>query len=299
MSMADKRSATAEAQRIAKLRAFFARYVARTGAVRDPRIEAAFASVPREPFAGPGPWLVRVASPWRRGPERSGYIETPDADPAFLYQDVLIALDPARGINIGEPSLHARCLDCVAVQPGETVVQIGAGSGYYTAILATLAGPDGCVHAYEIDPALAGRAVSNLGPWPQAKVMARSGTTDPLPKADIVYVNAGISHPSTNWLEALRPGGRLLFPLQAEKTQGGMLLVEKPQDDGLSWPARFISRASFIACQTEQNAEIGRDLVAAFQRGDIESVQSIRFDGAPGDSCWLDAGSWWLSTAPP
>lgn len=297
--MADEPTATAEARRIAKLRAFFARYVAHVGAVRDPRVEAAFASVPREPFAGPGPWFIRVASPWRQGGERSGYIETPDADPVFLYQDVLVALDPARGINIGEPSLHARCLDCVAVQPGETVVQIGAGSGYYSALLATLAGPEGRVHAYEIAPDLAERAAANLAPWPQAEVRHRSGTADALPRADVVYVNAGISHPSMNWLEALRPGGRLLFPLQGERAQGGMLLVEKLEGGGPSWPARFISRASFIPCQTGQSAEIGRDLAAAFQRGDIESVRSLRFGSEPDGTCWFDAGRWWLSTAPP
>ena len=298
--MVDQQSVTAEAQRTAKLRAFFARYVTWVGAVREPRNEAAFASVPREPFVGPGPWQIRVASPWKQGPGRVGYVETPDADPAFLYQDVLIALDPARGINIGEPSLHARCLDCVAAQPGETVVQIGAGSGYYSAILATLVGPEGHVHAYEIDPALAERAAANLQSWPQAKLMARSGTVDGLPQADVVYVNAGISRPSANWLKALRPGGRLLFPLQGEQRRGGMLLVEKPWDgEPSSWSARFISQASFIPCQAEQDAEIEGDLAAAFARGDIASVQSIRFGGEPDESCWLAGGSWWLSTAPP
>lgn len=298
--MAERQSVTAEAARIAKLRAFFARYVTWTGAVRDPRIEAAFASVPREPFAGPGPWQIRVASPWKQGSQRVGYLETPDDDPAFLYQDVLVALDPARGINIGEPSLHARCLDCLVVQPGETVVQIGAGSGYYSAILATLVGPEGRVHAYEIDPALAERAASNLRHWPQAKLMGRSGTADRLPQADVVYVNAGISHPSANWLEALRPGGRLLFPLQGEQRQGGMLLVEKPRDEASSsWPARFVSRSSFIPCQAEQSTEIDNDLATAFERGNIERVRSIRFGGEPDESCWLAGGSWWLSTAPP
>lgn len=296
--MVDEQPATAEARRVAKLRGFFARYVANVGAVRDARIEAAFATVPREPFAGPGPWFIRFASPWRQGPGRVGYIETPDADPFFLYQDVLVALDPARGINIGEPGLHARCLDCVAVQPGEAVVQVGAGSGYYSAILAMLVGPSGHVHAYEIDSALADRALSNLAPWPQATVMARSGAAGALPPADVIYVNAGISQPSVNWLEALRPGGRLLFPLQGERKQGGMLLIEKPQRDGPSWPARFISWASFIPCQAEQNSDVERDLAVAFQRGDIERVRSIHFDGAPDGNCWLNAGSWWLSTAP-
>ena len=50
-------------------------------------------------------------------------------DPAYLYQDWLIALDAARGINIGEPGLHARCLDALALREGEEVLHVGAGAG--------------------------------------------------------------------------------------------------------------------------------------------------------------------------
>lgn len=101
--------------------------------------------MPREPYAGPGPWSVLIAGPWSFGHAGPRYVQTPDDDPAFLYQDVLIALDPARGINIDEPSLHAHCLDALAVAADETVLHVGAGSGYYTAILAHLAGPGGAV----------------------------------------------------------------------------------------------------------------------------------------------------------
>ncbi len=229
--------------RSAKLRAFFARYVAERGGARDPRIERAFAAVPREPFAGPAPWSVFPVGPWSVWPPGPSYIQTPDDDPAFLYQDVLVALDPARGINIGEPSLHAHCLDALAVREGGAVLHVGAGSGYYTAILAHLVGPAGRVHAFEIDPGLAERAVRNLAGLPSVEVRARSGLVEGLPEADAVYVSAGITQPSRAWLDALRPGGRLLFPLQAERSLGGMLLAEKPRTGGASaWPARFVSR---------------------------------------------------------
>ena len=159
--------------RSAKLRSFFARYVAARGGADDPRIEAAFAAVPREPFAGPAPWSVLPVGRWCVPPSGPSYIRTPDDDPAFLYQDALVALDPARGINIGEPSLHARCLDALAVREGEAVLHVGAGSGYYTAILAHLVGPAGRVHAFEIDPDLAGRAGRNLADLPWVELRAR------------------------------------------------------------------------------------------------------------------------------
>ncbi len=284
--------------RIAKLRAFYARFVAARGAAQDSRIEEAFAAVPREPFAGPGPWSILPSGPWRTWPSGTSYVQTPDDDPAFLYQDTLVALDPVRGINIGEPSLHARCLDALAPRSGETVLQVGTGSGYYTAILAHLVGPEGWVHGFEIDPDLAERAARNLAPWPWAKVQLRSGAAEDLPPADAIYVNAGITQPSWAWLEALRPGGRLLFPLQPVGRLGGMLLVEKPRDGSKAWPARFVSRASFIPCQARQDERNGRELATAFANGAWAAVQTIHLDGKPDETCWFDGGDWWLSTNP-
>jgi protein-L-isoaspartate(D-aspartate) O-methyltransferase len=121
--------------RSSNLREFFARYVTAQGRARDPRIEKAFANVRREPFAGPGPWSINIPG--------VGYIKTPTDDLAFIYQDTLIALDAARGINIGQPSAHARWLDALGLHEGEAVLQVGAGTGYYTSILAHLVGETG------------------------------------------------------------------------------------------------------------------------------------------------------------
>lgn len=286
--------------RIAQLRAFYARYVAAKGNAGDPRVERAFAAVAREPFAGPGPWSVLSlgywSPPWSPG---KGYVETPSDDPAFLYQDTLIALDAAHGINIGEPSFHAHCLDQLAPPEGGTVLHVGAGSGYYTALLANLVGPAGHVHAYEIDPVLAARAARNLAHLPHVELHARSGIAEGLPAADRVYVNAGITQPSWAWLEALRlGGGRLMFPLQPTTGVGGMLLVERPAS-GHVWPARFVSRAVFIGCVGRQDEAMDQDLRAAFARGDVGTVRSFRLHGEPDASCWCAGTDWWLSTEAP
>mgnify|MGYP000740105063 CR=1 FL=1 len=286
-----------ELRRVKKLRAFFARFVAAKGAASDPRIEEAFAAIPRELFAGPAPWSILASGPWRGRSDATPYVQTPDDDPAFLYQDVLVALDVERGINIGEPSLHAHCLDALALQPGETVLQVGTGSGYYTAILAHLVGAAGLVHALEIDPALAERTRRNLAAWPQARVEAGSGVREGLPEVDAIYVCAGITQPSWAWLEALRAGGRLLFPLQPGKGFGGMLLIRKPVQGGLTWPARFLARAGFIPCDARQDTEDSHGLALAFAGGGLRKVQSIRFDDKPDDTCWFRGEDWWLSTS--
>src|SRR5437763_452110 len=123
-------------ERLAAHRSFFADLVTATVGIRAPesRLRAAFAAIPRERFVGPGPWRVFTAA---------GYIETPTDDPAFLYQDVTVALRPEGQINNGQPTLHAACLAALSPQEGETAVHVGAGTGYYTALLAQLTGAAG------------------------------------------------------------------------------------------------------------------------------------------------------------
>ena len=270
---------------IAKRRQAYAAEIARRGRASDPRIEAAFAAVPREDFAGPPPW--RIGSGGVFGQAMSD-------DPARLYDDVLVAIDAKRGINNGQPSLHAQSIDALKLKVGETVVQIGAGAGYYTAILARLVGPEGKVVAYEIEPDIAERAKANLAGYPQVEVRARSGVED-LPEADAIYVNAAASHPLGAWLDALKVGGRLLFPLQAERSTGAMLMITRPAR-GDSWPAEFLSAVVFIACEGAQDLAMGRKLDDACGRGGSGRVRSLRLGAEPRRSDWLRGDGWALST---
>ena len=273
------------ADRVAKRRRAYAAEVTRRAHVQDPRIEAAFAAIPREDFAGPPPW--RLGSGGLVGLSSSD-------DPARLYADVLVAIDAERGINNGQPSLHAKSIAALELKEGEMVVQIGAGAGYYTAILAELVGPKGRVIAYEIEQDIAQRAAANLARYPQVEVRARSGVED-LPSADAIYVNAAASHPLRAWLDALKPGGRLLFPLQAAGSSGAMLMITRPER-GDAWPARFLSGVVFIACEGAQDSEMGLKLGEAFRRGGSQRVRSLRFGGVPSRSDWLRGEGWALST---
>src|SRR5947208_7085512 len=274
--------------RSAKYRAFYAQLICAAARAADPRIEEAFRTVRRETFVGSGPWSISLGG--------HAYVVTPDDDPAFLYQNTLLALDSTRGLNVGMPGAHAYWLSGCAVREGETVLQIGAGSGYYTAILAHLVGAGGRVHAYEIDQCLAALARENLKDIAQVQLHERSGIASDIPRVDVIYVCAGAAQPAMEWLDALRPGGRLVFPLAPEGVHGGMLMITRP-DQGVIWPAKFLSRAQFIGCAGLKDADAGRRLAEAFAKG-WESVQSLRRGDSPDETCWFAGDGWWLSKAP-
>ena len=256
----------------------------------------AFATVPRERFCGPGPW--RVLSPMAM-PE---YWTTEDADPRHLYHDVLIAIDEERRLNNGQPSLWARMYDQLELSRGDHVVHVGAGTGYYSAILAEIVGPAGRVTAVEVDPILAARAKENLAAaWPQATAAAADGFLfHPDRPADAIVVNAGVTHFSPVWLDALAAeNGHLLVPLTNGESWGCFLMITRQAGDPCRYAARFIGRVGIFPCVGGRDPVIEEKLTAALERGDFTAIQSLRrAPEKPDHTSWLAGDGWWLSTAP-
>ena len=286
-NQSDDRGAFVETS-LPAFRSFYATLIAAMAAVPDyqEKLARVFVAVPRERFVGPGPW--RVLTP-------TGYIETPTNDPAFLYQDIVVALTEEGPFNNGQPSLHATCLAKLAPRANDTILHVGAGTGYYTALLALLTGESGKVIAYEIEPGLAERAAVNLADVPQVTIANRSGSEGPLPQCDIIYVNAGATAPLDVWLDSLRSGGRLLFPLTPAAGVGGMLLLTKKSDRAFA--AEFVSQAMFIPCIGGRDDHTAERLSDTFRRGGAERVKSMRRASEPDETSWFSGNGWWLSTA--
>jgi protein-L-isoaspartate(D-aspartate) O-methyltransferase len=269
------------------------RFTAKLGS--RPVIDA-FAAVPRERFFGPGPW--RVLSPMAM----AEYWTTEDADPRHLYHDVLIAIDEERRLNNGQPSLWARMYDHLELRRGDHVVHVGAGTGYYSAILAEIVGRPGQVTAIEVDPILAARAKENLAAaWPQATVVAADGFLfRPDQPADVIVVNAGVTHFSPVWLDALAAeNGRLLVPLTNAERWGCFLMITRRAGDPCRYTARFAGRVGIIPCVGGRDPAMEERLTAALAKGDSTAIRSLRrAPEEPDRTCWLAGEGWWLSTAP-
>jgi protein-L-isoaspartate(D-aspartate) O-methyltransferase len=234
---------------LTEARAQYGRMMAAASGWPDQRIGDIFETLPRENFLPPGPWQMLVFSDKLRGPGLNALLD----DPADLYRNALVAIDPEHGINNGEPALHAAWIGAVAPRSGETVVHIGAGGGYYTAALAMLVEPGGKVIAYEIDAKLADKARANLAAYPNVKLVHGDAVTAKLDRADIIYVNAGVIAPPAAWLKALIPGGRMIFPWRPSTDVGLTVLVKRR---GQGFAMRIVGGCWFIPCSGASDARL-------------------------------------------
>jgi protein-L-isoaspartate(D-aspartate) O-methyltransferase len=126
-------------------------------------------------------------------------------DPVYLYTDDVIGILPERNLNNGQPSLHAALIAVAAPQPGEHVGHVGAGLGYYTAILAELVGRygegDGDRIRWRARRPRYGRR--RMTAWCTA--MARESCSNPSTSS---YVYAGATRSADAWLDRLKEGGK-------------------------------------------------------------------------------------------
>ena len=275
------------------VRAWYAQELQYASGAKSPAVIRAFATVPRERFLGPGPWLICT------GEAPNKYWSTEDDDPHCVYHNVVIGMLTEKGLNNGQPGFWAFLLDRLDLLPGRRVLHMGCGAGYYSAVLAEIVGPGGSVTGIDLEESLIARAREALAPWPQVTV-SRADAAAYLPReVDTIVASAGATHPLPQWLDALSPGGQLLLPLTGERGWGQTLLVTRGAV-GEGYAARFagwVGIYHFAGAREEANA---KRVDAAVQRGDMATVKSLRRDThAQDETCWLHAGGWCLSGREP
>ncbi len=185
------------------------------------------------------------------------------------------------------------------------MLHVGAGLGYYTAVMAECVGPTGRVVAFEVDEALASQAARRLASrrW---IAMHNGDASGPLPEMfDAILVNAGVTHALDMWLDALVPRGRMMLPLTTTMPgmgstvgKGVVLLITK--DEAGSLGARIVTVATVYSAlgirDPEMNERIGKALAAGPSHW--LAVSRLRRDRhKQEDSCWLHGPSCCLASA--
>jgi protein-L-isoaspartate(D-aspartate) O-methyltransferase len=183
------------------------------------------------------------------------------------------------------------------------VLQVGAGTGYFTAVMARCIGAGGRVVAYEVDAALAGRAGENLAALsrtssdlPAIEVRHGDATTVGGP-FDAILVNAGTTHPLDAWLDALSPRGRIVVPLTCAFaagpiTKGIVVLITREHSAFAAQTVGFVAIYAAAAVRDEGiNAKIG----AALRANPLPRLAALRRDAHDqSPRCWLHTGRFCL-----
>ncbi|HET8784723.1 MAG TPA: protein-L-isoaspartate(D-aspartate) O-methyltransferase [Candidatus Limnocylindrales bacterium] len=184
--------------------------------IRDEGLLEAFRTVPREEFVG-------------------------DAVGEFAYEDTPLPID--EGQTITQPYILAVMVQALDLRPTDRVLEVGAGSGYAAAILASRAER---VFAIERKPTLAEAArdrLHRLG-YHNVEVRAGDGTVGWPEEApfDAILVSAGGPDVPRALLEQLAPGGRLVIPVGGPRQQR-LLRITRIGDE---WRQEDLGSVTFV-----------------------------------------------------
>ncbi|AWB89432.1 protein-L-isoaspartate(D-aspartate) O-methyltransferase [Homoserinimonas hongtaonis] len=173
--------------------------------VRDERVLAAMARVPREEFV-------------------------PQHSRASAFDDNPLPIGD--GQTISQPYIVAFMAEAARITPGDTVLEIGTGSGYGAAVLASLAAQ---VHTIERHATLAARAAETLERvgFDTVQVHVGDGTVglaDEAPFDAIVVTASGPEIPSP-LLEQLADGGRIVMPVERRRGHQQLMRATRSGDD--------------------------------------------------------------------
>jgi protein-L-isoaspartate(D-aspartate) O-methyltransferase len=178
------------------------------GVLRSPGIKAAFRAVDRRDFV-------------------------PDYFGEETYGDYPLPIGEDQ--TISQPTTVAFMLELLNAQPGERVLDIGSGSGWTTALLGHIVGPQGEVVGLECRDALVARGRRNIAPFGFKQIrIEKAGRELGMPgeEFDRILVSAAAPELPEPLLSQLKPGGTLVLPVQNDlcrvrKNGTGTLSVER------------------------------------------------------------------------
>jgi protein-L-isoaspartate(D-aspartate) O-methyltransferase len=209
-----------------------------------------FLQVPRHRFIPDTIWVRNAdgqPAPLRRDDDPAEWLHA-----CYTDAPIAVQLDDGDGSERGYvtstasmPTVVAMMLEAADLSPGLSVLEIGTGSGYNAALLASVVGAEN-VTTIEIDTQLAERATTALQQtgWP-IEVVTGDGEKGYPPQApfDRVMATAAVNAVPYAWVEQTRPGGILVVPFGTAFHSGALLrlLVDRGEAVG-----RFDGDAAFM-----------------------------------------------------
>ncbi|MGH3439745.1 MAG: ATP-grasp peptide maturase system methyltransferase [Sciscionella sp.] len=238
---------------ISSLRAAFVDTLTASGYLRDEKWLAAFREIPRGPFVpyyftqtpDHSGWIIveSTATRWAEGAYSNGPLIT-QLDGDDTLTDAARRGQLVNGVSTSSssaPSLMALMLDALDVDDGHTILEIGTGTGYNTALLCHRVGADQ-VTSIDIDPGMvhsARQRLATFGYHPHLAIL--DGTAGCAARAPFDRVIATVAVPSVpqEWIGQTRAGGVILLPL--DRRNCGGLLVRLTVQPGGTAQGRFLS----------------------------------------------------------
>jgi protein-L-isoaspartate(D-aspartate) O-methyltransferase len=144
------------------------------------------------------------------------------------YADVEVPL--ARGQHMLRPSVAGRLLQALLPQPGEAVLEIGAGTGFVTACLRAMAAQ---VRSLEIFPELADAARGNLAALGMRDVEVLDADAlnfDSGARYGAIALTASLPLYDARFERMLTPGGRLFVVVGAAPVMDARLVRRTAED---------------------------------------------------------------------
>ena len=149
-------------------------------------------------------------------------------DRALAYQDHPLPI--GFGVTISQPTTVAFMINQLNPKIGEKILDVGSGSGWTTALLASIVGFTGKVTGTEIIPELVEFGNQNLSKYKfkNAKIIL-AGRKPGLPKQspfDRILVSAAAEKLPRILLQQLKVGGRMVIPVQSS-----ILSIDRKSED--------------------------------------------------------------------
>jgi protein-L-isoaspartate(D-aspartate) O-methyltransferase len=171
---------------------------------------------------------------------REAFVEEAFIDQA--YADTALPL--ACGQTISQPYIVAYMTQSLGPEPGDTVLEIGTGSGYQAAVLSHLCRQVLTIERYKELQKSASKQFEKLGINNVITIIGDGWLGWP-PQApyDRIIVTAAAPEAPKALLEQLKPGGRMVMPLGETRETQHLVQIDKTKD-GLEYkeflPVRFV-----------------------------------------------------------